>query len=256
MTEGRSDEIEEYDDDDMDFIYDEEEIGEEPDNDEETTDGDVSEGEEASDHPDTEETALEPSVIDDEEKEVCEDAEPEKPVSVAETDAIPAKLSDKARNRFKGGAERFKRKKKPETEDDPDSFRERIRRNRMLRQGYVILRTLSRDADTGEFIRESTLVKREDLPQGAVQCTNEKGYYCLDTIKTSEWYQATRDELDFDAYASQFTASDAALYMVSNKIDNALITKWTDFSHIDMKKVMLPVAAVVCILVFFVIRGF
>ena len=125
----------------------------------------------------------------------------------------------------------------------------------MLRHGYVILRTLRRDAETGDFIRESTLVKKSDLPQSAVQCTNEKGYYCYDMIKESEWYQQSRDDLGFDFYESQFTASDAALYMVSNKIDNALITKWTDFSHIDMKKVILPIAAVVCIIIFFVIRG-
>ena len=43
--------------------------------------------------------------------------------------------------------------------------------------------------------------------------------------------------------------------MVSNKIDNALITHWTDFSHIDKKKILLPIAAGVCILIFFIVRG-
>lgn len=139
--------------------------------------------------------------------------------------------------------------------DDPDSFKERMRRMRLMRHGYVILRTLSRDPETGDFIKESTLIPKKELPYGAVQCTNERGIYCLDTIKTSEWYQRSREDLHIPRKEAQFTASHAALYMQSNKIDNALITKWTDYSHIDKRKIILPIAAVVCILIFFVLRG-
>lgn len=226
----------------------EEEDPEKTDSEDENTDSDDSEDEE--DLEDDEESAQED---DSEEEEVSEDAD--KGDSDPKKDSIKSKLADETNDEIKDDVKWYKRKARNKVVDDPDSFKEKWRRSRMLRQDYVVLRTLSRDPDTGDVIRESTLVKWEDLPDAAVQCTNEKNYYCLDTIKTSEWYQKTRDDLNFDYYESQFTASDAALYMVSNKIDNALITHWTDFSHIDKKKIILPIAAGIAILLFFIIRG-
>ena len=228
---------------------------EESDNDEETATEDDSEDSEVSEDVETEEVSLESPVIENKEESNTEDVQEPESVSESKSDSVTGKLADETHSEIKEDVGWFKKKTKEKIVDDPDSFRERWRRARLLRHGYVILRTLRRDAETGDFIRESTLVKKSDLPQSAVQCTNEKGYYCYDMIKESEWYQQSRDDLGFDFYESQFTASDAALYMVSNKIDNALITKWTDFSHIDMKKVILPIAAVVCIIIFFVIRG-
>lgn len=231
------------------------EDSEESENEEETATEDDSEDIEVSEDVQEEETSVEEPVNEESVEEVSEDVEQPEAVSEVEEDSVADKLVDETHDEIKEDVGWFKKKTKEKIVDDPDSFKERWRRARLLRHGYVILRTLSRDPENGDFIRETTLVKKEDLPEAAVQCTNEKGYYCLDTIKTSEWYQQTRDELGFDYYESQFTASDAALYMVSNKIDNALITKWTDFSHVDIKKIILPIAAVVCILIFFAIRG-
>ena len=231
-------------------IFEEEEGSEdveEPENEEESVSEDDSEVEEVSEDADDKEEVSEAGPEAKEE-------EPEK-VSEKKEGTITGKLADETHDEIRDDVRHFRKKTKDKIVDDPDSFRERWRRARLLRHGHVILRTLTRDPETGDFVRESTIVRKEDLPVMAVQCTNEKNIYCLDMVKTSEWYQETRDALDFNEFEAQFTASDAALYMLSNKIDNALITKWTDFSHIDIKKIVLPIAAVVCIIIFFVIRG-
>lgn len=149
-----------------------------------------------------------------------------------------------------------KKKKEPqkEREYDPDSFHERFRRWKLIRnEGYVILKTFSRDAHE-EYHLESTLVKMEDLPKDAVQVTNEKHTYCLDLVKTSKWYLETHTDPYEEYYESQFTASDAALYMMSNKIDNALAIRWTELSHVDYKKYMIIAGAVLFVVLFMIMR--
>lgn len=163
---------------------------------------------------------------------------------------------------LKKRARRFGRKVADRTDEkveerlaDPDSFVETLKRWWKLHHGYVILRKLSRDSDTGDFLLESDICLKSELPRGAVQCTGERGVWCLDTIKTSKWYLESRYNPNISYYEAQFKASDAALYMESNIIDNALSIKWTDFSHIDKKKIILPIAAGLCILAFFIMRG-
>lgn len=149
-----------------------------------------------------------------------------------------------------------KKKKEPqkEREYDPDSFHERFRRWKLIRnEGYVILKTFSRDAHE-EYHLESTLIKIEDLPKDAVQVTNEKHTYCLDLVKTSKWYLETHTDPYEEYYESQFTASDAALYMMSNKIDNALAIRWTELSHVDYKKYMIIAGAVLFVILFMIMR--
>lgn len=145
-------------------------------------------------------------------------------------------------------------KRKPSDNPDPDSLSERMRRAKLIRSGkYVVLRTLSRDSATGDYIRETTLVPKSELPVNAVQCTNEKGIYCVDKIGNSEWYYRNhvRNAASLD---SQFTARDAALYMMSNKIDNALAVRWTEFSHIDPMKFALPLIGVLAIVMIILMR--
>ena len=135
-----------------------------------------------------------------------------------------------------------------------DSIHERWRRWKLIRnEGYVKLKVLSRTPDE-EYFLETTLVKFEDLPKDAVQVTNEKHTYCLDTIKTSEWYFKEHFDPNENFYESQFTASDAALYMTSNKIDNALAIKWTEFSHVDYKKYLILGVAVLAVVLFIFMR--
>ncbi len=180
-------------------------------------------------------------VTDDpvEEEEPVDDEEPQDEPETPSEDGVTGKLASETNNEVKEDVEWTKKSIKNKIVDDPDSFRERWRRARLLRHGHVILRTLSRDPDTGDVIKESTIVRFEDLPRGAVECTNEKKVFCLDKIKTSQWYQKTREDLNFNPYEAQFTASDAYLWMTNNKVDNALITNWTDFNHIDKKKIAL-----------------
>lgn len=149
-----------------------------------------------------------------------------------------------------------KKKKEPqkEREYDPDSFHERFRRWKLIHnEGYVILKTFSRDARE-EYHLESTLIKMEDLPRDAVQVTNEKHTYCLDLVKSSKWYLETHTDPYEEFYESQFTASDAALYMMSNKIDNALAIRWTELSHVDYKKYMIIAGAVLFVILFMIMR--
>lgn len=137
-----------------------------------------------------------------------------------------------------------KTKLKDKIANDPDSFTERWKRKRMIRQGYVILITMDRDPKTGYFTLDKSLIKKSDLPIKAVPVTNEKDTYALDNVRESIWYQQTRQAIwdrTPDKRNLAFTARDAALYMTSNKIDNALITHWTSYSHIDVKKWILPI---------------
>lgn len=102
-----------------------------------------------------------------------------------------------------------KKKKEPEPKKDkyadldPDCFKARWHRSMLMAfHGYVILRTLSRDSKTGDFIRTSEIMPYSELPENAVQCTGEKKIYCLDTIKDSQWYIETHSDLGMDCYES------------------------------------------------------
>lgn len=147
-------------------------------------------------------------------------------------------------------------KKVKEKITDPDTFGQRFNRWVKLRfKGYVTLKTLSRDPRNGDMILKTDIIKKKDLPKDAVQCTNESGTYCLDTIKTSNWYAESRfDGYQPNPYEAQFKASDACLYMESKVFDNALSVHWTDWSHVDIKKVMLIGFVVLCAIAFLILR--
>lgn len=209
-------------------------------------------------------TVVVPVVKEEESKETPkeDEKEPEEPQK-EDADSDAEEDSDEPEPKRKwfafGKLERRrepKKKKEPqkEREYDPDSFHERFRRWKLIRnEGYVILKTFSRDAHE-EYHLESTLVKMEDLPKDAVQVTNEKHTYCLDLVKTSKWYLETHTDPYEEYYESQFTASDAALYMMSNKIDNALAIRWTELSHVDYKKYMIIAGAVLFVILFMIMR--
>lgn len=172
---------------------------------------------------------------------------PQNPVSepieetVPETQVGTIESGDKEDSRMSITAEGIKvpRRKKGRDDDvDPDSLGERFRRWKLCTfHGYVKLRTLSR-ASNGEYKMETTLVKFKDLPRDAVACTREKGFYCLDKIGNSDWYYRTHYK-NLGLRESQFTASDACLYMQSNKMDNALTVNWTESAHRDFTKFVI-----------------
>lgn len=148
---------------------------------------------------------------------------------------------------------RSKRKHKKDDEYDPDSVREKLRRWYLWRfKGYVKLRTISRMRN-GEYKMETTLVKFKDLPREAVACTGERGYYCNDTIRNSDWYYANHIK-QTGRLEDQFTASDACLFMLSNKIDNALAINWTEKNHVDFTKIVLIIGVVLVVALIVVTR--
>lgn len=161
-------------------------------------------------------------------------------LSETTTEETPKKSRFSKLKREKSPKKEKKPKEKKEKPYDPDSLSERWRRWKLIHQeNYVELRTLSRDNKTGEYLCETTLVKWADLPRTAVHCTGENHVYCDDKIKPTEWYAVTHAQAQYNYDRDQFTASDAALYMMSNKIDNALATHWTELSHIDWKKIII-----------------
>lgn len=150
---------------------------------------------------------------------------------------------------------------KQEREYDVDSFHERYRRWQLIhKKGYVILKTLTRDPKREEYLLETTLIPRSELPEDAVAVTEEANTYCVDGIKNTEWYAESRAEIEATQswYQRQFTASDAMLYMTSNKIDNALAIKWqTSVVKNDMKTifVIVGVLAVALVLIMRFMQG-
>ena len=169
--------------------------------------------------------------------------------------------AEKKRRREQAKADKVKereerrqgRRNRKDDNYNPDALSERLRRWYLWRfKGYVKLRTLSRMRN-GEYKMETTLIKHSELPREAVACTGERGFYCHDTIGNSEWYLAThmptRGRLE-----DQFTASDACLYMLTNKIDNALAVNWTDMNHVDFTKIILIVGAVLIVALIVVTR--
>ena len=186
----------------------------------------------------TEEKAGEPTITDLTAEPVQTD-EPSKDDTVIKK--VAAKTEEKVKEKVK----------------DPDTLGQRFRRWIKLRfKGYVIFKTLSRDPRNGDMILRTDIVKKKDLPKDAVQCTNESGTYCLDTIKTSSWYAESRfNGYQPNEFEAQFKASDACLYMESTVFDNALSVHWTDWSHIDIKKVMIIAFIVLCVVAFFIFRA-
>ena len=151
-----------------------------------------------------------------------------------------------------------KKKDKPKTKKkdkmDPDSLSEKFRRWKLINfEGYVKLRTLDRDENSGEFVSEMVLLKRSQLPKEAVQCTGEKSTYCVDKIKDSEWYIGCHYR-NMALLEYQFTASDAALYMQSNKIDNALAVNWTQSKQKDPTKMIIVMGVVLVVALVVVTR--
>lgn len=163
-------------------------------------------------------------------------------------------LVDDAKEEVKSSIRLKKKKARDALVADPDSISERWRRARLIREGYVIFRTLSRDEKTGDFLLDTVLVKRSDLPTAAVAVTNEKNTYCLDTIKTSKWYQENRPKIE-DPCEAQFTARDAYLHMKTNKYDNVMSVKWEESQKPDYKKFILPVVGGIAVLLIIMMLG-
>ena len=181
----------------------------------------------------------------------------ERPIDVqpvSEEETVAETLKNDVKDSFKSAIRRKKKEAKDSLVADPDSFSERWRRARLIREGHVILKTLSRDPKTGYFMLDTTLVKREDLPPAAVAVTNEKHTYCLDTIKTSQWYQESRPVIE-DDHEAQFTARDTFLHMMTNKYDNAMSIRWSEKKQINWKKLILPIAGACAALLFILILG-
>ena len=113
-------------------------------------------------------------------------------------------------------------------------------------KGYVILRTYSEfPIDKDGYTPEPydcklvyRLIKKSELPPEAVHCTGEPYNYCLDTVKRR-----------YQMHDRGFGALDANLYMEFNGFDDALSSKWTDFSHFDMKKGLILAGIVLAVAV-------
>lgn len=141
-----------------------------------------------------------------------------------------------------GGKGATRRRPKTSSEPDPDSILGHIKRWKMVTfDGYVILKTLTRDERYEEFQMDTTLIKRKDLPRKAVAVTGARNTYCLDKVKDSIWYYQNHDKTNLDPREAAFTASDACLFMLSDKLDNALLINWTpkEESPFDIKKILL-----------------
>lgn len=186
--------------------------------------------------------------------ETAEDSN-DKPEPVT-SDEKPLKLK-KLKRRFDRPDKQKKRK--DDKEYDVDSFQEKFRRWKLTNFGnYVVLKTLSRDANRGEYLLESVLIPRSELPLDAVKVTNESHTYCLDTIKHSEWFARSRAEWDLtqNFKQRQFNATDAALHMTSNKIDNAMAIKHNSFeeSTTDARKWVLIGVGVLAVVMILIMR--
>lgn len=248
-------------DDDFDDLDTDEEDGFPDEIDEEADDeGDGTDSGEDSEDADVSEEVV-PSVQEHPATEVTEDVEEKagEPTITDLTEPAPAPIPAPAQEipKEEPDIDVQPAKKKSKKPVDPDSFGQRFRRwVKLTFQGYVTIKTLSRDPHTGEMILTVDIIKKSDLPKEAVQCTNESNTYCVDTIKTSKWYYESRySNYQPNPYEAQFKASDACLWMESNVFDNALSVHWTDWSHVNIKKIMLIIFVAGCVLAFFVMRA-
>lgn len=80
---------------------------------------------------------------------------------------------------------------------------------------------------------EYRCIPKSELPKEAVHCTGEKYVYSLDTVHRR-----------YMIHDRGFGATDACLYMEFDGFQDALTSKWTDFSHFDMKKFLI-IAAII-----------
>jgi hypothetical protein len=186
----------------------------------------------------------------------AEDTEPasdEPLLVIAAPDGSETKIP---RFRRKGKKDKPEKKAKVKEPRDPDSGLERLRRWWLRNfKGYVNLVTITRDPRYAEFVSDTTLVHRRELPRTAVAVTNKRRTYADDKIFMTDWWLSEQATCPDDWMARQFTASDAYLYMVTNKLDNALTLNWTDMSHIDFKKYfLLGAIAIMVVVLFFMLR--
>ena len=214
--------------------------------------------------PDATERFIESIEEDDSESGDGGDPKP-KPKPIAAFGSVIARLPKKPVRRRTSkpsaddpDADPGEKSKKKAKDIDPESLRGKFDRWYKINfQNYVKLRTLSRNADTGEFRMDLDLIKRKDLPRMAVAVTGEKHTYALDKIRRTEWYYMHHDKSMVPPWEAQFTASDAALWMMSDKIDNALSINWTQQNSTlaDNKKVILLAGlGILAIVLFFMLR--
>lgn len=86
------------------------------------------------------------------------------------------------------------------------------------------------------------MIKKEDLPDEAVHCTGEPYTYSIDHA-----------QIRYDFHDEGFRATDAWLYLEFGGFDDCLTKKWTQFDHVDMKKVLIIGGIAVAVLVVIVI---
>ena len=123
-------------------------------------------------------------------------------------------------------------------------------------KGYVIVRTYSEappDAN-GQLTTTNDrpydcyikyeMVKKEDLPENAKHCTGEPYNYSIDTVNR-RYPRNTKQR--------KFTAHHAYLHMKTTVFDDANATKGSDYSHLDLKKIILIGGIIVVICVAFMI---
>ena len=216
---------------------------------------------EESEEETTEETTEEPT---EESEEETKDPEPPRTLVkdfTHRTGAVIGAIIGKREKKKKesSGTEKDPKKDgKPPEEPDPDSFSAHFQRWKQITfGGYVILKTLSRDEKYDGFVMETTLIRKRDLPREAVAVTGMRNTYCLDKVKNSVWYYQYHDKTHLDPREGAFTASDAALYMMSDKMDNALMVNWESKpdSPFDIKKIMmLAFLGIAVIMLFMVLR--
>ena len=122
-------------------------------------------------------------------------------------------------------------------------------------KGYVILREYGHyDGTEDEFKGLShqpydcwmkvSLIKKSELPAIAVHCTGESHSYSID-------YAHVR----YDEHDQGFKAHHGHLYLIYNGFDEALSKRWTDFDHVNIKKVAIILGIVLAVaVVMFIIR--
>lgn len=229
---------------------------EEPDDEEESEDEETEEASEEEESEDESDGGCpnDVQITSNDDEDAGKEERPTDVQPVSQEETVAKTLKNDVKDSFKSAIRRRKKEAKDSLVADPDSFSERWRRARLIREGHVILKTLSRDPKTGYFMLDTTLVRREDLPPAAVAVTNEKHTYCLDTIKTSQWYQENRPVIA-DNHEAQFTARDAFLHMMTNKYDNAMSIRWSENKQINWKKFILPIVGACAVLIFILILG-
>lgn len=118
-------------------------------------------------------------------------------------------------------------------------------------KGYVILREFGVYWDAQSEKDESNpfdcwmthrMIKKSELPDEAVHCTGEPYTFSIDHA-----------QIRYDFHDEGFRATDAWLYLEFGGFDDCLTKKWTQFDHIDIKKVLIIAGVVVALLVGFII---